>query len=274
MKHLILGSSGQIGSALCEYLLIHGEQIIEFDIKRSIDEDLRCDSDLLDRSIVECDFVHFLAFDVGGAKYLDENQDKCPFISNNMKIMVTVFNSLRKYNKPFIFASSPNYPTNSYGMLKKLGEKMTLDLGGIVTRFWNVYGVEDLNDHSHVITDFIHMARVNGAIEMRTDGSELRQFLYSEDCAECLFKITQNYSHLKDRIQDVTIFEWNSIRDVANIVSTLINYGMIPWVPGNKNDGQNNARLEPRKTDILKYWQPKTYLRDGIQKLISKSQPD
>jgi hypothetical protein len=30
---------------------------------------------------------------------------------------------------------------SSYGMLKALGEKITRDLGGLVVKFWNVYGL-------------------------------------------------------------------------------------------------------------------------------------
>lgn len=268
MKHLILGSSGQIGKALTNYLKSINEEVIEFDIKRSIDEDLRFPCDLLEMEIQKCDFVHFLAFDVGGAKYLDDNQNKYPFIRNNMLIMTNVFSALRFWSKPFIFASSPNYPTEGYGMLKQLGEKMTIDIGGIVTRFWNVYDVEDVDEHSHVITDFIDMVKKDNIIKMRTEGNEWRQFLYGKDCAEALYQISLHHNELKDRIQNISSYKWHTIKQVANMISE--HYGKIPIIPGKRQDGQNYDRIEPIKTDIIKFWEPKTPLKEGIKLLLKK----
>lgn len=263
MKHLILGSSGQIGTALKKYLKSINEEVIEFDIKRSLDEDLRYDSDNLEYKVRECDFVYFLAFDVGGAKYLDENQNKFGFIRNNMMIMSNTFMILDHVKKPFIFASSPNYPTEGYGMLKQLGERMTIDIGGIVTRFWNVYDEEDVNERSHVITDFINMAKNNQLIKMRTDGYETRQFLHGLDCSKALYTISQKYNILEDKIQNITSFKWYTIKQVANIVSEGFDY--IPIIPGTVKDGQNYNRIEPNKTDIIKYWNPEIELKTGIK---------
>ena len=88
MKHLVLGSKGQIGSHLVKYLENQNEIVFEFDIINSPNEDLRNYSSKLEDLIKECDFVHFLAFDVGGAKYLEKYQHSYNFITNNMKIMV------------------------------------------------------------------------------------------------------------------------------------------------------------------------------------------
>jgi nucleoside-diphosphate-sugar epimerase len=144
MTHLILGSAGQIGSHLVDYLKRQGENILTMDIESSEWEDLRIqDNIILEEYLEECDIVYFLAFDVGGAKYLEENQDKHQFIANNMRIMTNTFELLKTYNKPFIFASSQmaEMGYSSYGMLKALGEKITRDLGGLVVKFWNVYGL-------------------------------------------------------------------------------------------------------------------------------------
>jgi nucleoside-diphosphate-sugar epimerase len=49
-----------------------------------------------------------------------------------------------------------------------------------------VYGKEHDEEKSHVITDFIKMAKQDGVIKMRTDGTESRQFLYADDACEAL----------------------------------------------------------------------------------------
>ena len=271
MRHLVLGSSGQIGAHLVKYLQDKGEQVYEMDIEYRPYHDLRLqDNVILDTHLDTCDIVHFLAYDVGGAKYLEENQDKFDFINNNMRIMSNTFESIRKHKKPFIFASSQmsEMGYSSYGILKALGEKITKDLGGLIVRFWNVYGYETDPDKSHVITDFIKMAKKDGIIKMRTDGTESRQFLYAEDACEALLLLSKKYHDL-DKNQDycITSFKWNKVYEIANILDVLSSCETIP--SDRKDETQRNAMNEPDPY-IKKYWQPKTSLEKGIMKLYNK----
>ena len=67
MKVTVLGSSGQIGAYLTEYLRGKGHEVTEFDVARHHGEDLtQIPNHNLDRAIKNADFVFFLAFDVGG----------------------------------------------------------------------------------------------------------------------------------------------------------------------------------------------------------------
>ena len=59
---------------------------------------------------------------------------------------------------------------------KNLGELYTKSLGGLTTKFWNVYGIEKDYEKSHVITDFIRKGFETGVIDMITDGQEERSF--------------------------------------------------------------------------------------------------
>ncbi len=128
MKHLILGSEGLIGQYLLKYLKDIGEEVIEFDLLRNDFEDLRLyDNNWLANFMYDSDFVHFLAFDVGGSVYMKKYQDTYDFISNNIKIMNTTFDMLKEMNKPFIFATSQmsNMNYSTYGRLKAIGESYT-----------------------------------------------------------------------------------------------------------------------------------------------------
>ena len=269
MKHLVLGSSGQIGAHLVKYLQDKGEQVTEYDIEYKEWQDLReAYNPTLESYIDTCDIVHFLAFDVGGAKYLEENQDKHQFIVNNMRIMTNTFELLKNYNKPFIFASSQmaEMGYSSYGMLKALGEKITRDLGGLVVKFWNVYGYETDPNKSHVITDFIKMAK-EGVIKMRTDGTESRQFLYADDACEALFTLAKKYKKIKkDKEYSITSFEWNKVYEIADILDVISSCKVIP--ADRKDETQRNAMNEPDPY-IEKYWQPRTSLKEGIMKLYN-----
>ena len=157
---------------------------------------------------------------------------------------------------------------SSYGMLKALGEKITKDLGGLVVRFWNVYGYETNDNKSHVITDFIKMAKKDNVINMRTDGTESRQFLYAEDACEALLTLSKKYHEL-DKIQDycITSFKWSKVYEIAKILDVLSSCEVIP--SDRKDETQRNAMNEPDPY-IKKYWEPKTSIEQGIMKLYNK----
>jgi len=270
MKYLILGSEGQIGYALKNFLIDNGKNVIEFDIINSLKQDLRLNNNnVLKTSIEQCDFIFFLAWDVGGSKYLQKYQDTYDFITNNLKITVNVFELIKKYNKPFIFASSQmaSMSYSSYGMTKALAEKIVRNLSGITIKFWNVFGPERDLEKSHVITDFILKAKNNKKIDMLTNGMELRQFLHVDDCSKCLFDLSRQYDQLNpDDKFHITSFKWSSVLDVANIIKKY--YPETVIVPGEKLDSiQFNVKNEPDKT-VLSYWKPALSLEEGIKKVI------
>lgn len=269
MKHLILGSKGQIGFHLVSYLQSIGEDIIEFDIVNNTNQDLRIyNNSLLENKIKECDFIHFLAFDIGGSIYMEKYQDTFNFIDNNIKIMDRTFNLIKKHKKPFIFASSQmsNMSYSTYGILKSIGEKYTKSLNGLIVKFWNVYGYETDEEKSHVITDFIKMAK-KGEIKMKTTGNEVRQFLYGDDCSECLFKLSERYDSIdRNKELHITSFKWTSINHIANIIQEELECTIIP---GEKEDKVQRGKRNEPNTYILNYWEPKTSLKEGIIKIIN-----
>lgn len=270
MKYLVLGSAGQIGGHLSSFLRQQGDSVLEYDLVTSPAEDLRKPSPLLLERMQAADFVVFLAFDVGGARYLKTYQHTYEFVSNNVKLMDNTFDALKLTGKPFIFASSQmsNMAYSSYGILKALGEYYTRSLNGLIVKFWNVYGVEHDPEKSHAITDFIHKAQTKGRVEMMTDGKESRQFLYADDCCKALRLLAQPATYAtipRDANLHITNFEWATILEVAQLVGELLH---VPVVPGQSADVvQKDLRNEPDKF-LLKYWQPETSLRNGIAHVI------
>lgn len=269
MNHLILGSSGQIGYHLVSTIKARNEDFILFDLVNSPEQDLRLYNNKdLEAAIEKADFVHFLAFDIGGSLYMKKYQDTFDFISNNVKIMNNVFDLLKKYNKPFIFTSSQmsNMSYSTYGILKSIGEKYTEALGGLVVKFWNVYGYELDEEKSHVITDFIKMAKKDNVINMRTDGNESRQFLYGDDCAECLLSLCKFYNEIdRKKPLHITSFEWNRIIQVAEIIQKETGCNVI--TSKDIDLIQLDKKNEPDPY-ILNFWKPKTSLEEGINNLL------
>jgi nucleoside-diphosphate-sugar epimerase len=266
MKVLVLGSDGQIGSPLTEYLQRQGNDVTEFDNLTNPITDLRIPH-ILDGILSEIDFVFFLAFDVGGSVYLKEHQNTYEFISNNIKIMNNTFDSLRKSGTPFIFASSQmsEMSSSTYGILKRIGEQYTKCLNGKILKFWNVYGFDQVEGRSWVIGDFIRMAR-KGHIDMKTNGEELRQFLFVMDCCKCMEEIMNHFDEIDERQFDVSSFKWTSIKGVAEIVAS--NFNNCPIFASDKTDDISRGMVKPPNRDILQYWEPETSIKDGIRKVI------
>lgn len=266
---LVLGSSGQIGLSLIKALRENtNNNVLECDLVLDKSHDLRKNSPFLDKSFQEADFIFFLAYDVGGSTYLKDNQNTLNFLDNNLILMKNTFNYLEKYSKPFIFASTQmsNMNHSAYGTLKRIGEHYTNILDGHIVRFWNTYGIENDPSKTHVITDFINSAISKKSINMRTTGQEKRQFLHADDCSRALIKIQENYNTLERRYLDVTSFEWNTIYDIARIISEI--FDNIPINKGQKKDLlQNNIANEPDQY-FRKYWNPEISLKDGIHSII------
>jgi len=275
MKVVILGSGGQIGAYLTEYLRNKGHDVTEFDVVNGEEQDLtKIPNTKLMHDIRLADFVFFLAFDVGGSRYLKKYQHTYDFINNNARLMVNVFQYLAEYRKPFVFASSQmsNMSYSPYGVLKRVGELYTQTLGGLTVKFWNVYGVEKDQEKSHVITDFIRKGFEEGEFEMMTDGTEERQFLYAEDCCEGLETVMNCYSDFKptDPLH-ITSFRNDSIKSVAEMIQGQFNRigrDDVKIKPGVAKDSVQMDKRNEADLYITGWWMPKTPLDQGIAKVF------
>ena len=276
MKVLNLGSSGQIGAYLTEYLRKKGHEVIEYDKNLGARYNLTAiPSTWLESCIKEADFVFFLAFDVGGSRYLKKYQNTFDFINNNTRLMANVFGLLEKYNKRFVFASSQmsNMSYSPYGVMKRVGELYTTSLKGLTVKFWNVYGIEKDMDKAHVITDFIKKGFEEGDFEMMTDGTEERQFLYAEDCCEALETIMENYTDFKPEDPlHITSFRATSIKEVAQIIMGQFNMIDKPVKinPGLAKDSVQMDKRNEADSYITDWWLPKTNMQDGIAAVFNE----
>tara|TARA_Y100000591_G_scaffold265219_1_gene238729 strand:- start:1266 stop:2120 length:855 start_codon:yes stop_codon:yes gene_type:complete len=280
MRITVLGSSGQIGAYLTEYLRKKDHDVREFDVVNSKDQDMRTipNPDLHAR-IMTSEFVFFLAFDVGGSRYLKKYQHTFDFVNNNARLMVNAFDYLKRYEIPFVFASSQmsNMSYSPYGTLKRVGELYTETLGGLIVKFWNVYGIEKDHDKAHVITDFIRKGFEEGDFQMITDGKEERQFLYAEDCCEGLEAVMENYKELKSTDPlHITNFDYTSILDVARIIEKEFK-SIGKTVNISPSESKDSVQLDKRNEAdrfIEKYWSPKTNLETGISKVFASMKGD
>lgn len=250
-RHIVLGSDGFIGKYFSDWLKSQGKKVVGYDIKRNTNEDCG----LINLKLKKDDIVYFLAWDVGGAKYLYNNQ--ISQIKNNIDLMKNVFNQLECCGCKFIFISSQLSGTDSaYGSLKHLGETWTSQLPrGRSIRLWNVYGAyESLSERSHVVSDLIHQALINEEMFLISTGEEKRQFIHINDICEAIIVALKSDDK---NIYDVTSFEWVRVIDVARIIAKYLNCSIYI---GNSIGTTQNVPIKGK----LPNWCPKVKLEQGI----------
>ena len=259
INNLIIGSEGFVGKPFCRFLEKKGENVIRFDIKRTQKEDARfaqLDLDGVDR-------VYFLAWDVGGAKYLYREDVQFIQLDWNLKLMLNVMPQLQTYRTPFLFISSQlaeEYDT-VYGVTKRLGEVWTHLLKGCHVRLWNVYGsIEESSERSHVVSDFVYQAIEKGEIHLITTGQEERQFIHLDDACQAFHNAL---SYNLQRVYDVTSFEWVKVIKVAEIIAGLTSAKVIPG----KRIG--STPITPIRGKIPN-WLPKISLEEGLVRMVTE----
>jgi nucleoside-diphosphate-sugar epimerase len=190
-------------------------------------------------------------------------------------MMANVFDLLGEYKKPFVFASSQmsNMSYSPYGVMKRVGELYTKSLNGLIVKFWNVFGIENDMEKAHVITDFIKKGFETGTIDMMTDGTEEREFLYAEDCCEALEAVMENYSEFTSNDDlHITTGSSTDILGIARTIQSLfkeIGREVAVAPSESKDEVQKDARNVPDPY-IKKWWQPKTSVTEGITKVFTE----
>jgi nucleoside-diphosphate-sugar epimerase len=206
----------------------------------------------------DADRVWFLAWDTGGAKYIEAADHQHEQYKNNCEISLRVFDALARTKKPFMFVTSQlaGLPT-AYGMTKLMAWHWAEHLGGKVARLWNVYGWEHPDVKSHVITDLV-LSGLNGQVKCRTRGKERRRFLYKTDCVAGLIRLFDG----PWPTAEFAGTEWLTIHEVAEEIARQLN----TEVTFGPLEG-SEAPVEPEH--LLPDWEPQVSLEKGLSMVIS-----
>lgn len=295
-KILITGSSGTIGTRLCEKLLEQNYEIIGIDWKpnkwvKKIDEitlraDLR-DKSTFDKLPKSLDLIIHLA-----ANARVYNLVKDPNLARDN--FETTFNTLdfaRKNNiKRFVFASSRETYGNSekvvhsenevyiqncespYTASKIGGEALVhayqqcYGINFITFRFSNVYGMYD--DSDRVIPLFIRLTKEDK--DLTVFGREkLLDFTYIDDCISGVLKAINNFKKAQNDTYNIGSGKGTSILEIARLIQKFMK-------------SQNKIVIKENRTgEVVKFiadiskakqkfnYQPKTNILEGIKKSIA-----
>lgn len=256
MRELVLGGEGLIGTSLVAALRAQGSEAVSLDLKSGFD--LRQPFALT--PFQECDRVWFLAWDTGGAKYLEAADHQHEQYKNNCELSLRVFDALARTKKPFLFVTSQlaGLP-NAYGTTKFMAWHWSSHLGGKVARLWNVYGWESPDTKSHVITDLV-LSGLQGRVRCLTTGEEKRRFLYKTDCVQALMTLFDGPL----QTAEIAGPKWHTIREVAEEVAQQLNVEV--------ECGQMKGSEVPiDPTEPLPDWKPSVTLREGVGLVIEEA---
>lgn len=258
-NYLVLGGSGFIGKSLIRYLSSKGHHIKNIDIVENPIDDLRY---IEVAEFSKFDGCFFLAWDVGGSKYLKLKQEWSSQFENNIKLIGNVFPQISKHGIPTLFVSSQlaGVDDSPYSLSKLIAEKWGLTLKNVViARQWNAYGtMERINIKSHVISDLIIQALETKSIKLLTNGLECRQFTHMDDICEAYDTLIN--SHIGS-IYDVTTGQDITIREIASKICHLTGADLILG---------EEIGIQPKTGIINKvpHWQPKITIDEGIKIMI------
>jgi len=294
-KIYVAGHQGLVGSAILRRLAVGGYENV---VTRT-----HAELDLTRQAEVEAfftaerpEYVFLAAAKVGGiganAAY------PADFIYQNLAIAVNVIHAANSYGvkkllnlgssciypkmapqpiKEEYFMTGPLEPTNEGYALAKIAAirlcKHYNDQYGtnyISVMPTNMYGPDDNYDleNSHVLPGLIrkfHEAKVAGGdVRLWGDGSPLREFLYSDDCADALVFLMESYD-FPDIGEFVNLGSGSElrIRELAALVGRIVGFnGRILW-DTTKPNGTPRKFLDSSRI-LAMGWKPRVELTDGV----------
>jgi len=297
-KILITGGAGFLGTHVVSQLVKSGVLKENIFIPRSKDYDLRKQENCA-KVVKGIDIVIHLAANVGGIGYNQENPGTLFY--DNILMGVHMMEEARKAGvKKFValgtvcaypkFTPVPfreenlwmGYPeeTNApYGLAKKMllvqaqAYRQQYGFNTIYLLPVNLYGPGDNFDprSSHVIPALIRKFieardKKHKEVVVWGTGKATREFLYVEDAAEAIILAAERYNK-PDPVNIGAEFEI-SIKDLAELISSIVRYKGKIVFDASKPDGQPRRKLDTTKAFKEFGFRARTNFKEGLRKTI------
>lgn len=147
----------------------------------------------------------------------------------------------------------------SYPMGKRAAENLCMcykdeyDVDVVIARLGHIYGPNASLSDNRVSSQFAHMAARGEKIVMKSDGSQLRSYTYSLDCAAALLTVLLNGTN--GEAYNIASGEAVSIRQMAEILANSGNVLVKFEEPNEKEkmafNPMNNSTLDCKKLESL-----------------------
>jgi len=294
-KILVTGSSGTIGTRLCEKLIKSGKEVVGVDREpnkwnKRIDE-LSIIGDLLNSKTIT-----LLPTDIDMIIHLAANARVYNLVVNPVQAMEniqTTFNMLefaRKNKiKSFLFASSREVYGNTekeiysenethinsiespYSASKLSGEalvrsyKHCYNQDFIIFRFSNVYGMYD--DSNRVIPLFIRQCKSNKTLTI-FGKEKLLDFTYIDDTIKGIISAITRFDAAKNETYNLAYGEGTSIVEVAKLIKKKLNSDSNLEIKESRTGEVQKYIADIEKARRALNYKPRTNIREGIGKSI------
>jgi len=296
MRILVTGSSGQLGSYVCE-LLMKEHDVTGFDIREqphgslkgvSVKGDIR-NRDDLSAALQGVEGVIHCAAQVSVDKSLLDPVSDAE--TNAIGTLRVLHESVGAGVSRFVYVSSaavfgnptrtpidethPTNPLSNYGVSKLAGEKYALayasnsKMEAVSVRPFNFYSprADPSSPYSGVITKFVARARSGKPPVIEGDGLQTRDFIHARDVAEMLGVIIAKKG-LRGETFNCGSGVSTSILDLAKLVVRTSGKGLAPeFAPARIGDIRDSLCSTKKSKEILGF-SSKITLAEGIAELM------
>lgn len=286
MKYLVTGGSGLIGRFLIPKLGKIGWNVLDYDIVRGFDVlNWPMTRDAFQRH--HPDVVIHLA-----AQSIVENSKDDPRSALELNIMgtVNVLEACRVADIQNVVVASTNHvygdaypphyedsPMNgrdiytaskiSADVISQTYAKM-YGLNAVAVRPTNTYGPDDPHT-SHIIPGTILSILRGEAPVIRSDGKQVKSYMYGEDCADAFKLIAENCERLRGKSINVVGSKVISVVDLVSTIQQLMGSDAEPNILSEPND-LHDEHLDARKMTVDMQWKPQYSLEEGLTKTIEQ----
>lgn len=298
MKVLVTGSSGTIGTHLCERLLEDGHEVLGVDWKpnkwnKEVD-DLTINVDLRDKTSL----FRVLPKDLDVIVHLAANASVYNLIvdpslaRDNFETLFNILEYARNNGiNRFMFASSRevygdttknDYPEaedgalpknckNSYAASKISGEALIhsyeecYNIDFCIFRYSNVYGMYDESDR--IIPLFIKLCKNNRDLTI-FGKDKLLDFTHITDAVDGTILLLKKFDTIKNDVYNLAVGEGTSLAKLAELIKVEM-------------QSESRIRIEPARTgEVMKYiadiskitaiveYKPKIFIQEGVKKSV------
>lgn len=278
---LVTGSSGLVGTALCESLRASGEKVREFDLVNGAGEDTR-DAGAVARAMRDCRGVVHLAA-VSRVAWAEREPAKAASVNSRGTENVAasaeavgawcLFASSREvygHTSSLVDESFPLRPVNTYGRTKVAGERAVGSRkAGTIVRLSNVYG--SVHDHAdRVIPAFIRAA-LDGQ-PLKVEGpSNAFDFVHLTDAVAGLRKLVECLDRgVYPMPTQLVTGRATSLWSLAHIIVELANSNSVVMETEPRNYDVSTFCGDPRRARQQLRWAAKISVGDGLADLIGR----
>ena len=294
MNVLVTGSSGQLGSHVCERLR-DAHEVVGLDIRkkaiegvRAIDGDIRKGDDV-GPAVFGVDVVVHCAAQVSVERSLVD-----PIADAETNVLGTI-NMLHESASAgvsrFVYVSSaavlgnPKYvpldelhpaePTSNYGASKLAGERFALAYGHshgmevVAVRPFNFYSprADPSSPYSGVITRFAERVKEGKAPVIEGDGMQTRDFIHAVDVAEFI-DIVASKAGISGEVFNCGSGVPTSILELANMMMELKGLELEPEHVAPRKGDIRHSLADMKKSGRVLGFSPKKPLRDGLSEMV------